>query len=466
MSIAALLLLVGLGQSPGSAPEPDPAALVLQLGAPRFAERQAAAAALERLGRVALAALQSARESRDMEIKTRASHLLAKIETALLSQPTTVRLDFERTPLAELAQSLSRQTGFKIALYPQNLPRWKSQRVTLRRQGLLPFWSAIDELCETASLQYNPNMQGFAGQQDQVFALTEGVVRTLTPVSDQGPFRVRLLGVDYQRRLSYLPAGGDLVVVPPSPRPIAGGGPPSGSGRVARINPVTTEQFTAQLVVMGEPRLSLAPRGELRLLEAVDDRGNSLVPPDVRRQSLRYANYFGRSQSPVIETHAQLKRPADPGPMIRKLRGTIPVTVSARRPNPLNVLLEKSAGKTFQNSDVQLTIHDIRSLPDSLHTLIELSFRSDRPESISSKDHEEYNSIFQRGQNQQLEIEVLDTRDHPMPWFQSSAEAENSHITITLANPAQASTPKLLRYYTVTRDEVDIPFEFVDVPMP
>ena len=107
-----------------------------------------------------------------------ASHLLAKIETALLTQPTYVRLDYEGTTLSELAQSLSRQTGFKIALYPQNLPRWKNQRVTLRRPELLPFWTAIDELCDTASLQYNPNMQGFAGQQDQVFALTEGVVRT------------------------------------------------------------------------------------------------------------------------------------------------------------------------------------------------------------------------------------------------------------------------------------------------
>ena len=243
-------------------------------------------------------------------------------------------------------------------------------------------------------------------------------------------------------------------------------GPPRGAGRPARPNPVTTVQFTAQLLVIAEPRLSLAPRGELKLLEAVDDRGNSLVPPELRRQSLRYANYFGRPQAPVIESHAQLKRPAVPGETIKKLRGTIPVTVSARRPNPLIVPLEKSAGKTFQNSDVQLTIHDVRTLPDSRHTLIELSIRTDRPDAISSRDPEAYNSIFQRAQNQQLEIDVLDTRDRLMPWFQSSADAESSHVTITLANPLQASSPKELRYYTVTRDDVDIPFEFVDVPMP
>ena len=188
-----------------------------------------------------------------------------------------------------LAQSLSRQTGFKIALYPQNLPRWKNQRVTLRRPQLLPFWTAIDELCDTASLQYNPNMQGFAGGQDQVFALTEGVVRTRD--SDLGPGTVP--GAAPGRRLpaqAELSARGrlTLALVPPAPRPVPRDGPPRGAARPARPNPVTTVQFTAQLLVIAEPRLSLAPRGELKLLEAVDDRGNSLVPPELRRQSLRY----------------------------------------------------------------------------------------------------------------------------------------------------------------------------------
>ena len=214
-----------------------------------------------------------------MEIKTRSAALLLKIETALLTQPTPVRLDFDGASISDIAQSLSRQTGFKIALYPQNQPKWKNQRVSLPHSRV-NFWKAIDELCDAASLQYNPSMQGFAGQQDVVFALTESVVRTLTPVSDQGPFRVRLLGIDYQRRLSYIPRGSDLGPVPAPPRPggRAAGQPRTRAG-LPRLNPVTTVQFSAQFVVAAEPRLSLAPRGELRLLEALDDDGNSLVSP-------------------------------------------------------------------------------------------------------------------------------------------------------------------------------------------
>ncbi len=468
MSSAALLLLLGLGQLPGSPSSalPDPAALVLELGAPRFAERQAASEALERLGASSLPSLRLALDSRDMEVKTRARSLLLKIETALLTQPTSVRMKFDGQALSEVVESLSQQTGFKIALYPQNLPRWRNQRVTLRSPQLLTFWKAVDELCDAASLQYNPNMQGFAGHQDQVFALTEGVIRTVTPVFDEGPFRVRLLGLDYHRNVSYMPGGGDLAQVPQPPRPAARGGPPRVPGAAGRPNPITNEQFTAQLLVTAEPRLSLAPRGEIRLIDAADDRGNSLVPTGRRGQSLNYTGYFGAPHGPVMESHAQLKRPIDPGETIKKLRGTIPVTVSARRANPLLVPLEKSIGKTFQNADVQLTVHSIRTMPDARHTILELSIRPNRADPLAGGDQEGYSSIFQRAQNQQLQLDVLDSRDQLMSWFQTSPDNENPHITITLTSPIQTAPPKLLRYYSVTRNDVDIPFEFAGMPMP
>jgi hypothetical protein len=463
----ALVLLVALGQLPKAETASAPAALVRQLGAPRFSERQAAALELERIGSPALPALRAARQSRDMEIKTRAQGLLLKIETALLTQPTSVRLDFDSASLSDVATSLSRQTGFKITLYPQNLPRWRTQRVTLRHPQSLNFWKAVDELCDSASLQYNPSMQGFAGQQDQVFALTEGVIRTLTPISDQGPFRVRLLGIDYQRRLSYVPAASDSGPVPAPPRPAArAAGGPRAHGGLARLNPVTTVQFTAQLLVAAEPRLSLAPRGELRLREALDDHGNSLLFAGRHPQSLNYPGYFGAPHGPVMETQAQLQRPVDPGDTIKTLSGTIPVTVSARRPGPLIVPLQKSAGKTFENSDTQVIVHDVRSLPDSRQTLVELSIRVNGPDGPSAGDSDAYNLLFARTGHQQLQIDVLDANDRLIPWFQSIADAETSHVTLTLTSSLQSAPPKELRYYSVARTEVDIPFEFSGVPMP
>ncbi len=83
-----------------------------------YAEREAASEALERLGRSALPVLRAARDSRDLEIRNRAHDLIQKIEGALLTQPSKVKLDFENKPLVEVMRSLSQQTGFKVALYP------------------------------------------------------------------------------------------------------------------------------------------------------------------------------------------------------------------------------------------------------------------------------------------------------------------------------------------------------------
>jgi hypothetical protein len=92
---ANLALIVLIGQVPSA----ESAVLVDRLGSPRYAEREAAADDLERLGRQAIPALRAARDARDLEIRTRALALVNKIEGALLTQPTLVTLDFEDQPL-------------------------------------------------------------------------------------------------------------------------------------------------------------------------------------------------------------------------------------------------------------------------------------------------------------------------------------------------------------------------------
>ena len=49
-----------------------------------------------------------------------------------------------------------------------------------------------------------------------------------------------------------------------------------------------TEQFYAQVQVSAEPRLSLSQHGPLRIVEAVDDRGQSLLPAGCQLVTPRY----------------------------------------------------------------------------------------------------------------------------------------------------------------------------------
>ena len=85
---ASLAMLLVLGQVPSS----SPMALVgEQLGSPRFAERENATEGLSRLGAEALPALRAAREAKDPEVRARATVLVEKTESLLLTQPTWSR---------------------------------------------------------------------------------------------------------------------------------------------------------------------------------------------------------------------------------------------------------------------------------------------------------------------------------------------------------------------------------------
>jgi hypothetical protein len=127
MTVALLAMIAVLGLAPGA----DPADLVARLGSPRFAEREAAASALERLGRGALPALRGALGSKDPEVQTRAAELATRIERDLMVRPTTVTLDFRDRPLDEVVRAVADRSGIPVALVPENAALWQGRRVTL-----------------------------------------------------------------------------------------------------------------------------------------------------------------------------------------------------------------------------------------------------------------------------------------------------------------------------------------------
>ena len=214
-----VVLIALLGSVQAETLESDPAALIRQLGSARYATREAAAQNLQQLGRPALAALRAARHSRDPEIRVRAGVLAQKIESGLLTQASRIRLDFDNRSLADVVKSLSEQAGFKIELYPANPARWRQRKIQLREAEPLEFWKAIDRVCDVGNLQYNAAMHGHGSPGEPSLSLTESVSRTLTPVSDNGPFRVSLVGIDYQRHLTYGPSS----AMPTRPRPAVAG---------------------------------------------------------------------------------------------------------------------------------------------------------------------------------------------------------------------------------------------------
>ena len=114
-----------------------------------------------------------------------------------------VRLDFDDVPLPEVVKSLADQTGMRICLIPENLPRWKTQRVSLQEPGLLPFWKAVDRLCHAASLHSDVEMAGLSARGEATLCLTDRITRPALPTSDHGPFRVGLVGLDFHSHVGF-----------------------------------------------------------------------------------------------------------------------------------------------------------------------------------------------------------------------------------------------------------------------
>jgi hypothetical protein len=459
MTALNLLLVIVLGQTPA----PTPSALIAKLGAGRYAERQAAATALEKLGRDALPALHAAREHKDAEVRSAAIAITAKIEGALLTLPTMITLDFKDVPLSELAKEIGERSGVRLSLLPENQQAWKATKVTLREPRPVPFWVAIDRLCDTARLQYRSGLGGLGTGREPTLALWPGM-RPSGPISYSGPFRVSIVGLRHHRELVFNGVnrlrGPAIGFGEPPPPPIAVREPsPAGGGR---SNGSITDQFMLHLQVEGEPRLSLANMKKMKLLEAVDDEGNSLVPPAQNSAPDYTVTSFPQmSVTPTLDVQTPLAHPPRLGGTIKRLKGQIPVAISTRKASPLVVPLAGAAGKTFQNDDVTVVVHELKINP--LNRLTEIELTATSKDAQASPGMELVNA---RNQVNQQQVEFVDEKSQNVAWQISGYGPNASRIMlrITPQDPTKVATH--LRYYGLTRTTADVDFEFQDIPMP
>ena len=220
-------------------------------------------------------------------------------------------------------------------------------------------------------------------------------------------------------------------------------------------------------MVLAEPRLSITQNGAIKLGTAVDDHGRSLLPRLERGTFQHTAGYFGMNPAPMVRLRLNLASPEKAGSQIRLIRGVIPVVVATRKPDPLEILLSDSVGKSFQNKDATVTLRGFRAAQNVQPSAIELSIRSEGPgdSPINSGEGE---PLAYRPDSPQQQIEVLDAQGRVLTWFQSGTfyNGEETRLLMTLTSRAIPSGPAKIRYYGIIRAATEIPFEFRDVPMP
>ena len=339
------LLLVQV-QPPGTDGDQDPLALVARLGAGIATRTVKRPPRRQHLGRAALPALLAARDSRDLEVRTRASGLIQKIEGALLIEPTRIRLDIDRMPLIDVVRSFSLQAGFKVALSPENLPRWKSTRVTLHMTHAVDFWRAVDQLRDVAGVQYNPGMSGYAGKPSRHSRRPMARFARTRRASDHGPFRVSLLGLHYQRRCQLRRDWWNR-------RASVSGRRQTGwtrrGWRRRSVQSGCKRSVFRSFAGCGRAATFLVSERATQVIESVDNRGNLLTPIASDGPAYnRSAGYFGMANGPVMQLQLLCTVPTRLVNRSRSFAGIIPVTISSRKPNPLVVSLIDGVGKAVE----------------------------------------------------------------------------------------------------------------------
>ena len=115
-------------------------------------------------------------------------------EADRLTRPTMVTLDFRDRPMSDVMREVTAKTGCPLRIYEVRKD-WLAQRITLHEPAPLPFWKAVDRICEVGRFHYNlgsgPDGVSVSFFRDEVSG----------PASDHGIFRAQIEEIYYNGRI-------------------------------------------------------------------------------------------------------------------------------------------------------------------------------------------------------------------------------------------------------------------------
>jgi hypothetical protein len=322
-------------------------------------------------------------------------------------------------PKAVFAE-LSRQCYAELKPFPDNLwemPGGSKVTIDIDHQ---PFWTAMKQITDKTGIdlqQYNEGSR-----------LMRGGFRMNSPYTTvRGPFLVLATQVDYSQTVMLANGGG------------------------ANAN------FALHLVAYSEPKIQvLSSTSAVKLEEAVDDAGNSLMPigPDNR-------GYYGGSGG-TWNLYAQLHHPDHPGQKIARIRGSAKFVIQTKSQK-----IEIPAASIKETAqvigDMPVVIHDLKKNGE----IWELRL-SATPDALG-------NRWAQLQQSVQSRLQIVDAQGQPLDHRGMSSRGGTNGIEFTIMfspsnrpNDNRASTdPKKLLWEVPTgTKEISVPFDFKDVPMP
>lgn len=424
--LAAMCLAVDQPAAPSTQPTTAPAPvspdqILEQLASPDWRVRRREEDLLVRGGEEAKPFIHDLIErARTDEARKNAQAALAQIEENRLLGPSFITLHVKDAPAAEVMAEISRQCFAPLPTMPENL--WKQEsfpKLTLDVDHQ-PFWKVMPDVCEKLGVDFRPYPGG-------VRLMRTGAMRADGVSEIDGAFLVVATGINYTRSKSFARQG-------------------------------EQSRFGMNLTVMPEPKLTvLRGAGTVTVDEAVDDRGNSLLPNTGAPNVWGGFGGFGG-----WNLYVPLRYPKEIGTRITQFKGSTSFLIQLESEKIEIPNLTSLKPTTRLVNGLQATFEEMKKVGDSW----QLHIRVDRP----GFGGPEWQQFMEGAQNR---LRVLDADGNPLDRRGTSTSVNNNVVEMTLdffqpnrpdGHPSPPPARLVWEVPTKTR-ELTVPIHFQDLPL-
>src|SRR5262245_3892664 len=310
--------LVATAEAPGpSAAEIE--RMIKDLGSDDWSTREKAGRDLEAKGEFALPAMRRALiATDDPEVQRRLVVLVRKMDYARLVEPKKVTLSVKDQPAAQIFAEITKQTGYRIEFGGGG----EDAKYSFEFKNV-PFWKAVDTVANTAGYTV------YADYGDESIRVYNQ--NTMNPyVSYAGPFRFVAQNINSSRSVQ-------LANI-------------SKAGGNERMN----EHMNLSFQIHSEPKNPMLGYSQPEVLEAKDELGGSLLPPqqpnNLEYRSARYMNQGYRGHN--LYASLNLNRSDRSATTIKSLNCRVCIMLVASTPtevtvaDPLKAKKKSFAGRT------------------------------------------------------------------------------------------------------------------------
>ena len=359
------------------------------------------------------------------------------------TRPALVTLNFRNQPVPDVVSALVERSGNPIKLQ-FHTQAGQAQGITLEAPESLPFWEALDRLCQAVGLQRHL-IEGWPLGSIRDRLSLDGPLGSIEygPAHYVGPFRLGQFSLQRYHRHIYVPERQQPYRVDFGPA-------------------------YAEFEVLSEPRVLAVRTGPVTVIEAVDDQGRSLLDSEALAEV--DGSNAGRGLDAPARIHISLDLPKEPGGRLVRLRGVMPVEVGVRPTEPTRVIpLEGSGGRTFRAGDLGVTIREFTLTDDGLAHLV-LTVRIESQRGIRERvPRNVLNARLMNILNRQLEL--VDAQGRPVGGLSGGAGPKDGTLradyrTSPPYGSQGATAPTHLRVHAPVWVAWDVPFEFTDMPLP